>query len=112
MNNIVKMVKSSPWLEPHATDFMEFRYSTPVHTVIERIYLNVAGSYGVKWQQISNAKENQKELFAGRIICNLLIINALKLITKMKMYEINLLIGNENQTIIEDYFNYIQGKKD
>lgn len=106
------MVKSSDWLRPHALDFLDIKISTPIHSVIEMIWLNVAASYCVKWQTIENASENETKLYAARIITMLLTISTLKSVHEMKDYEINLLIGTKNQDLIEEYFDYLKGKKD
>jgi hypothetical protein len=108
---IVEMVQKSNWLKPHALDFLCIRESTPIHSVLEKIWLNVAASYGVKWQQIENATENETKLYSARIITMLLTISTLTTINKMKDYEVNILIGSENQYLIEDYFDYLKGKK-
>ena len=72
------MVQKSPWMKFNALDFMEIKQSTPIHTVIEMIWLNVAASYSVKWQQIEHASENETKLFSARIITMLLTISTLK----------------------------------
>jgi hypothetical protein len=108
---IVDIVKNSRWLEPHACDFMEITDRTQTHKALERIWLNVAASFGVKWQQIENATENETKLYAARIITMLLIKSILHSYLKMTFNEINLIIGVENQDILEEYYDYIKRKK-
>ena len=108
---IVEIVKSSSWLDPNACDFMEITDKTQTHKALERIWLNVSASFGVKWQQIEHATENETKLYAARIITMLLIKSILHAHLKMTYNDINLLIGVENQDILEEYYAYTKAKK-
>lgn len=108
---IVDIVKSSKWLEPNACDFMEINDKTQTHKALERIWLNVSASFGVKWQQIENATENETKLYAARIITMLLIKSILHSYLKMTFNEINLIIGIENQDLLEEYYDFTKRKK-
>lgn len=108
---IVDIVKNSRWLEPNACDFMNIDEKTHTHRALERIWLNVAASFGVKWQQIENATENETKLYAARIIAMLLIKSILHANLKMTFNDINILIGVENQDVLEEYYEYIKRKK-
>lgn len=105
------MIQSSNWMRIGATDFMEIRKSLPLHYAIERIYLNVALSYNLSWQEIMNASGKNMRLLSARIIMLLLTNSILKSYYEMKDYEINLFIGKSNSELLEDYFDYIKGKK-
>lgn len=106
---IVNLVQQSHWLEQGATDFMKFHSKTFTYTIIERIYLNVAASYRVHWQQIEKASEYETELYVGKIVTYLLIMSTLKSLKKMKPHEINILMGKDFQNTLEEYFEYFQG---
>ena len=110
-NQIVEIVLKSDWLGQNALNFMNISKSTPIHKIIEGIYINVSASFGYKWQQIEHANEFETKQYAARIITMLLIISTLSSISEMKSYEVNILIGFENQELIEQYFEYIKFKK-
>ncbi len=108
---IVEIVKTSKWLDPNASDFMLINDKTQVYKALERIWINVAASFGVKWQQIENATENETKLYAARIITTLLIKSVLHANLRMTYNDINLLIGIENQDLLEEYYAYSKAKK-
>jgi hypothetical protein len=108
---IVEIVKTSKWLDPNACDFMLINDKTQVYKALERIWINVAASFGVKWQQIENATENETKLYAARIITMLLIKSVLHANLRMTYNDINLLIGIENQDLLEEYYAYSKAKK-
>lgn len=106
---IVSLVQQSHWLEERALDFLKFHTRTPNHVIIESIFLNVAGSYRVNWQQIEKASEYETELYVGKIITYLLIMSSLKSLKKMKPHEINILMGKDFQNTLEEYFENFHG---
>lgn len=110
-NQVVEIVLKSQWLEQNATNFMNISLSTPTYLVVERIWINVSASFGIKWQQVEHANEFETKAYAARIITMLLIISTLSSKLQMKNYEINILIGKENQDLIDEYFEYIKFKK-
>lgn len=108
---ILDIVKNSSWLEINACDFMKINDKTMVHVALERIWLNVSASFGVKWQQIEHATQNETKLYAARIICMLLIKSVLHANLKLTYNDINLIIGVDNQDLLEEYYDYLKGKK-
>jgi hypothetical protein len=109
--HLVDMVESSKWLVVGATDFMNIKKSLPLHYAIERIYLNVALSYSVSWQEIMTTSGRNTRLLSAKIVILLLINSILKSYYEMKDYEINLFIGGNDSELLEEYFDYIKGKK-
>lgn len=109
--HLIDLIQSSDWLKIGSTDFMEIKKSLPLHYAIERIYLNVSLSYNVSWQEIMNASGKNMRLLSGRIIILLITHSILKSYYGMKDYEINFFIGKDNSELLEDYFDYIKGKK-
>jgi hypothetical protein len=108
---ILEGVQKSQWMEIHALDFLNLTEKTKLHISFEAICLNVAASYGVKWQDVQHATENQTNLFIVRIITYLLIISILRCLYKMSQNEIDVFIRNDNAILIEEYFAYIKSKK-
>jgi len=108
---IVEGVQNSQWMKIDALDFLNLTENTKLHKTFEAICLNVAASYGVKWQDVQHATENQTNLYIIRILTYLLIISILRCLYKMSQNEIDVFIRNENATLIDEYFAYIKSKK-
>jgi hypothetical protein len=108
--HLVSMVQSSEWLTIGSTDFMNIKRSLPLHTAIERIWLNVALSYNISWQEVMRTRRNTR-ILSARIITLLLTNSILKSYYEMKDHEINHLLGVDNFKLLDDYFEYIKGKK-
>lgn len=107
---ILEMVQESHWMNFDSCDFMKINAKTKLHVCLERIWLNISASFGVKWQQIEHATENETRLFSAKIITLLLIISKLKSIYNMTQNEIDVMIGRTNAELIEEYFSYLKEK--
>lgn len=108
---ICELVQKSKWLELDSIIFMKIKQSTPIHSMIERISLNVAASFGASWIAINHANQNQIHLYSARVITALLIRSMLLSTYKMKEYEANYFFEDEIVSAIEYYFDYIKFKK-
>jgi hypothetical protein len=108
---IVNGVQNSKWLDVDSLDFLDLTEKTKLHKVFEAICLNVAASYGVKWQDVQHATENQTNLFIVRIITYLLISSTLRSLYKMSQNEVDVFIRIQNADLIDEYFDYIKSKK-
>jgi hypothetical protein len=104
------MVQESHWMSFESCDFMKINEKTKLHVCLERIWINIAASFGVKWQQIEHATENETKLFSAKIITLLLIISKLKSIYNMTQNEIDVMIGRANAELIDEYFSYLKEK--
>jgi hypothetical protein len=110
-NHTASMVIKSKWLEIGATSFMKIKRSTPIYSMIERIYLNVAASYGVHWSQLNKATDRQTILYSGKIVASLLIRSNLLYIYDMDEDDVNEFLGQEIVNAIDYYFKYCEAKK-
>jgi hypothetical protein len=104
-------VQNSQWMEVKALDFLKLNEFTKLHKCFESICLNVAASYGVKWQDVQHATENQTNLYVIRIITYLLISSTLRSIYNMSQNEVDVFIRNENAELLDEYFAYLKTKK-
>lgn len=109
--HICSLVFKSKWFEVGSTNFMKIKRSTPIYSMIERVYLNVSASYGVHWTDLHKATDRQTMLFSGKIVANILIRSNLLYIYQMKQEDVNGYIGNEMVEAIDYYFNYCNTKK-
>jgi len=107
---ILEMVQESHWMSFESCDFMKINEKTKLHVCLERLWINIAASFGVKWQQIEHATENETKLFSAKIITLLLIISKLKSIYNMTQNEIDVMIGRANAELIDEYFSYLKEK--
>jgi hypothetical protein len=112
MNHYILMgVQNSDWMKVHSLDFLKLDEFTKLHITFEAICLNVAASYGVKWQDVQHATEHKTNLYIVRIITYLLISSTFLSIYKMSQNEVDVFIRNENVDLIEEYFAYVKSKK-
>ena len=109
--HICAMIKSSKWLEVGSLNFMKIKQSTPIYSMIERIYLNVAASMGVHWTMIEKANERQTMLYSGKIVIALLIRSKMLYTYKMELVDVNDFLGDEIVSSIEYYYDYCKLKK-
>lgn len=107
----IDLVRDSHWLEPDSLDFLDLKESTPMYLTLERIWLNVAASYGLKWQDVENARESEMKRYGVKIITILLTMRTLKVVHKYDENEINLFLGLDNLSLIEEYFEYVDKMK-
>ena len=107
---IVKIINDSKWLYPKSIDFLQIDDDTPRHLAIERIWLNVSVSFGVKWQDISASSEDDTKLFSYKIIIMILIYNVLEDIYLLDDSQILDYLGYDNKYMIDEYFEYIKSK--
>jgi hypothetical protein len=107
---IVKIINDSKWLYPKSIDFLEIDNDTPRHIAMERIWLNVSVSFGVRWQDILASREDDTKLYSYKIIINILIYNALEEVYLLDESEILNYLGYDNKYMIEEYFDYIKSK--
>jgi hypothetical protein len=107
---IVKIINDSKWLYPKSIDFLEIDNDTPRHIAMERIWLNVSVSFGVRWQDILASREDDTKLYSYKIIINILISNVLEEVYLLDESEILNYLGYDNKYMIEEYFDYIKSK--
>ena len=112
MNHYILMnVQNSNWMDVNALNFLNLDEYTKLHKSFEGICLNVAASYGVKWQDVQHATENQTNLYVIRIITYLLISSTLRSVYNFSQNEIDVFIRNENAELLDEYFAYLKAKK-
>lgn len=107
---IFNNVKNSKWMQMGATDWMLFRTHMSPHKAIEKIWLNVAASFGVSWQIVAKASITQPHIYIARVITILLTFNVLKVYCKMKENDISVLLGKDNMDILINYYANLEVK--
>jgi hypothetical protein len=107
---IVKIINDSKWLYPKSIDFLDIDESTPRHVAMERIWLNVSVSFGVKWQDILRCKEEDTKLYSYKIIIMALIYNVLEDVYSLNDNDILNYLGYDNKYMIDEYFDYLKSK--
>jgi hypothetical protein len=107
---IVKIINDSKWLYPKSIDFLQIDSDTPRHIAMERIWLNISVSFGVRWQDISASSEDDTKLYSYKIIIMILIYNVLEDIYLLDDSEILDYLGYDNKYMIDEYFEYIKSK--
>lgn len=106
-DHIYSSVFNSPWLDVESFRVLRLRINMKPHVIIERIWLNVASSYSLNWKIVAKATENETIPYIARVLTNLLTMSALRTFAKMKEADIYVLLGDENQSILKEYYDYI-----
>ena len=103
--SVMEIVSNSRWMVYHALDEFEFNEDTPVHTIFERILVNVAASFSYNWKDIYKTSISNRERYAAKVISMILIYRALKYFAKIKdRADIVSLIGRFNFDIMMSYY--------
>jgi hypothetical protein len=103
---IRRKINKTSWLEPNSLYVFGFTAKTPVHTIFELIFYNVCNDFKTPWRKVLRAERNNLNLYSARVLCYLLIDRALRKYKKLKPQEIEILIGENNFDIINQYYSF------
>jgi len=103
---IRRKINKTSWLDPNSLDCFCFTAQTPVHTIFELIFYNVCNDFKSPWRNVIRAERKDLNLYSARVLCYMLIDRALRKYKKLKPHEIEILIGENNYDIINQYYSF------